>query len=135
MKFSVVGCVISLCAFTLSAHADLNSDIAAILHDPHLTKVEVGVAIARLDASQGKMIYSSQANVPHTPASNLKIITTSDALAKLGPDFKFHTRLLQRGNDLVIVGDGDPTFGDSDLNEHTYSSPSAVLEKWAAALK
>jgi D-alanyl-D-alanine carboxypeptidase/D-alanyl-D-alanine-endopeptidase (penicillin-binding protein 4) len=135
MKLALVGCVLSLFAFPLSAHADLNSDIATILHDPHLAKVEVGVAIARLDASQGKIIYSSQADIPHTPASNLKIITTSAALARLGPDFKFHTRLLQRGNDLVIVGDGDPTFGDSDLNPPAHASPTAVLEKWVTALK
>lgn len=133
MRFSIVGCVISVFAAALPVRADLNSEIGSILSDPHLAKVEVGVAVARLDAHQGRMIYSYKADVPHTPASNLKIITTSAALAKLGPDFTFHTRLLQRGNDLIIVGDGDPTFGDADLNPH--ASPTAVLQQWVTAVK
>ncbi|HEY1684810.1 MAG TPA: D-alanyl-D-alanine carboxypeptidase/D-alanyl-D-alanine-endopeptidase [Tepidisphaeraceae bacterium] len=135
MKFSFVACVISLFAFSFAARADLNNDVASILHDPHLARVDAGVCIARLDAHQAHIIFNSHADVPHTPASNLKIITTSAALARLGTNFQFHTRLLQHGNDLIIVGDGDPTFGDSDLNPPTHASPSAVLQQWASALK
>lgn len=53
------------------------------------------------------------------PASITKVLTTSVALKKLGPDFKFRTivtyrkdsRVRSRAVDVVIVADGDPTVG------------------------
>lgn len=135
MKFSLVSCVLACLTVGAVARADLNSSISAILHDPHLAKVKAGVAIARLDSAQGHLIFSYKSDVPHTPASNLKIITTSAALDKFGADFKFHTRLFQRGSDLVILGDGDPTFGDSDLNGNTRISPTSVFQSWVQSLK
>jgi D-alanyl-D-alanine carboxypeptidase/D-alanyl-D-alanine-endopeptidase (penicillin-binding protein 4) len=54
------------------------------------------------------------------PASNQKIITAAAALAELGGDFRFTTRIAATGavkdgqlrGDLVVSGSGDPTFSD-----------------------
>ena len=52
-----------------------------------------------------------------SPASNQKILTAAAALQALGKDFRFQTTLARVGEDLVVVGDGDPNlsgrfFGD-----------------------
>jgi D-alanyl-D-alanine carboxypeptidase/D-alanyl-D-alanine-endopeptidase (penicillin-binding protein 4) len=121
--------------FGAIAQADLGRDISSILRDRHLAKTEIGVAVAKLDGSRGQVVYAYKADVPHTPASNLKIVTTSAALSRLGADFKFHTRLIQRGSDLTIVGDGDPTLGDPDLSPDGHASPTAVLQRWVDVIK
>ena len=54
------------------------------------------------------------------PASNQKILTSAAALHHLGPDFRFSTFLLARGQiadgilhgDLILYGTGDPTLAD-----------------------
>ncbi|HWB52624.1 MAG TPA: D-alanyl-D-alanine carboxypeptidase/D-alanyl-D-alanine-endopeptidase [Tepidisphaeraceae bacterium] len=135
MRIPLAFGIATMLTLAMIAQADLNRDVSAILHDRHLARTEVGVAIARLDTGRGRVVYSSNADVPHTPASNLKIITTSAALNRLGADFKFRTRLIQSGNDLVIVGDGDPTLGDPDLSSGGHASPTAVLQKWVQVLK
>lgn len=121
--------------FTTVARADLPGDIGEVLRDKHMARVEAGIAIARLTGSRGEVVYHHDSAVLHTPASNLKIVTTSAALAELGPDFKFRTCLLQRGNDLILWGDGDPTLGDPNLPATGHASPTAVFQRWIDALK
>ena len=48
------------------------------------------------------------------PASNMKCFSTGVALVELGPTFSFKTELQLIGNDLVLVGDGDPTTADPE---------------------
>ena len=56
------------------------------------------------------------------PASNMKLITTGAAMHRLGPDFKFTTRIGYTGTvkdgvlegDLYIIGGGDPTIASKD---------------------
>lgn len=56
------------------------------------------------------------------PASNMKLITTGAAMHKLGPDFKYTTRIGHTGTvkdgvlegDLYIIGGGDPTIASKD---------------------
>lgn len=56
------------------------------------------------------------------PASTLKLVTAGSALHRLGPDFRFETRLGCKGTvkdgvlegDLYIIGGGDPTIASKD---------------------
>src|SRR5687767_2519844 len=102
-----------LAAFAPAGRADLQSDVQAILSDDLLRNSTVSIAVVSLP--DGKAIYSKHERQPLIPASNLKIVTTSAALHLLGADFKFRTLLVQRGDDLVLVGDGDPSFGDAEV--------------------
>ncbi len=45
---------------------------------------------------------------PFVPASTTKLLTTTAALAALGPDHTFTTRTVLAGRRLVLVGGGDP---------------------------
>jgi D-alanyl-D-alanine carboxypeptidase/D-alanyl-D-alanine-endopeptidase (penicillin-binding protein 4) len=48
---------------------------------------------------------------PRAPASNQKILTAAAAIALLGRDFRFETRIaLGEGDDMVVVGEGDPNL-------------------------
>jgi D-alanyl-D-alanine carboxypeptidase/D-alanyl-D-alanine-endopeptidase (penicillin-binding protein 4) len=119
-----------------SARADLNSDVRALLQDKALAKADVGVAIARLsDKKDPEILFRHQSDIGLIPASNLKILTTSAALEKLGPDFKFRTVLAQKGNDLVIIGDGDPTLGDAEMLKKVGWDTTTVFRNWAEMLR
>jgi len=117
--------------------ADLQSDIQAVLKDKTLARAEVGVEIVRIaDSPQNdKPLFKHNSEIPLIPASNLKLVTTSAALADLGPDFKFRTLLLKHNNDLVIIGDGDPSFGDAELLRKSGWDVTTTFKNWADQLK
>lgn len=81
---------------------------ARIGHD-----TRVGVYV--VDVHGGATLASVRANEGFTPASNQKLLTSGAALEVLGPDFVFATELVRDGEDLVIVGAGDPAFADPDV--------------------
>ena len=62
-----------------------------------------------VDATTGDTLYALNADKYFVPASNMKLFTTAFALAKLGPDYRFHTTLETRG---AISSDGKLS-GDS----------------------
>ena len=65
----------------------------------------------------------------------MKIATTSAALDKLGPDFRFRTLLILHDGDVILVGDGDPTFGDAEYLRKAGWGVTTVFDNWAAQLK
>jgi serine-type D-Ala-D-Ala carboxypeptidase/endopeptidase (penicillin-binding protein 4) len=68
----------------------------------------VGVSVEEL--ALGTPLVSIRSRQPLKPASILKLLTTLVALKKLGPEYRFETRFLQKGEDLIVVGGGDPTL-------------------------
>jgi D-alanyl-D-alanine carboxypeptidase/D-alanyl-D-alanine-endopeptidase (penicillin-binding protein 4) len=79
------------------------------------------IAYALIDMSDGDLLEARGANTGLPPASVAKAITALYALEKLGPGYRFTTRLLATGpvqdgvlrGDLVLAGGGDPTL-DTD---------------------
>lgn len=49
------------------------------------------------------------------PGSNFKLFTAAASLTHLKPDFTFETKLFRRGEDVVLVGSGDPSFSKRDM--------------------
>ena len=78
--------------------------------------VRVGAKFYSLDRQQ--VIYARNSDTLFTPASNMKMFTSAMALKKVGPDYRFHTRLYTNGRirgevlkgDLYIKGFGDPSL-------------------------
>jgi MATE family multidrug resistance protein len=74
------------------------------------------VSFIVIDAATGRTVASANAEVPRSPASTMKVVTTYAALDSLGPAFVWHTRAFARGEirdgvllgDLVLKGGGDP---------------------------
>jgi len=78
-----------------------------------------------VDPERGDTLYARNAGKLFMPASNMKILTSSAAFTRLGPDYRFTTTFAARGpvtdgtlaGDLVVVGRGDPTVSDHMLGD------------------
>ena len=81
----------------------------------------VGFAVA--DAATGEMLEVFNPLLPLPPASVAKAVTCAYALDRLGPGFRFRTRLVTDGvitdgrldGDLWLVGSGDPVLDTDTL--------------------
>jgi D-alanyl-D-alanine carboxypeptidase/D-alanyl-D-alanine-endopeptidase (penicillin-binding protein 4) len=100
-----------------------------------------------IDAATGETLYELNRDKYFVPASNMKLFTTALALAKLGPDYRFHTTLETHGfvsaegtltGDLVVVGRGDPNLSNRklpyDVRQEFDGAPEKVLAELADAL-
>lgn len=89
---------------------DLPQRVAAILAEaPRAVRGAVGVHIA--DVASGNVLVAQNEQQLFLPASNLKLFTAALALERLGPDYRFETRLVREPSGaLVLVGGGDPTL-------------------------
>jgi serine-type D-Ala-D-Ala carboxypeptidase/endopeptidase (penicillin-binding protein 4) len=109
------------------------------------SKGEWGLLI--VDAQSGETLYEQNADKYFVPASNMKLFTTALALAKLGPDYRFHTTLETRGTistagvldgDVMLVGRGDPNLSNRkfpyELKEEFDGPPEKALVELADAL-
>ena len=112
-----------------AAPAPLADQIAAILSAPAVARDHWGIIVTTLD---GTPIYSFNEAQLFQPASNAKLFTTAAAIALLGPDQRFTTRV-EYGSagskekivhgDATIIGSGDANFSDREL---PYRSPAEV---------
>ncbi|WP_103334681.1 D-alanyl-D-alanine carboxypeptidase/D-alanyl-D-alanine endopeptidase [Pseudotabrizicola formosa] len=100
------------------------------------TSAEVLIADARLgdaavasyvvmEAATGTVLEQREPEAPMPPASVAKSVTALYALDRLGPEFRFRTRVLATGpvvegvvqGDLVLAGAGDPTLQTDQLGD------------------
>jgi serine-type D-Ala-D-Ala carboxypeptidase/endopeptidase (penicillin-binding protein 4) len=91
----------------------------------------VGVSVR--DCRTHTELASVRGDELFVPASNQKLLTSAFALASLGGDFNFETRVYARGDEVVVVGDFDPTLGDPVIAEATGRGIYADLDEWALA--
>jgi D-alanyl-D-alanine carboxypeptidase/D-alanyl-D-alanine-endopeptidase (penicillin-binding protein 4) len=117
----------------------------ALLGAAPASKGEWGLLIA--DAETGETLYEQNADRYFVPASNMKLFSTALALAKLGPEYRFHTTLETQGTisgegvltgDVVLVGRGDPNLSNRrfpyELKEQFDGPPEKALAGLADAL-
>ncbi|MFM8779883.1 MAG: D-alanyl-D-alanine carboxypeptidase, partial [Gemmatimonadota bacterium] len=91
----------------------------SLLDDRRFRSANWGVLV--VDPSTGDTLYSRNAGKLFMPASNQKLITGAVALARLGADFRYETRVLGSASvrdgilpgDLAVLGSGDPSYTDS----------------------
>jgi len=98
-----------VCVSTSNAQ-ELQNAFTALKNRTNLGSASIG-AVA-IDATDGRILFVSDAKTPMIPASNQKLLTSGAALMVLGPDFVFETTLIDAGNRLVLRGSGDPALGD-----------------------
>lgn len=118
----------------------LTERIQRVTGRPEFVHANFGIEFYSLDS--GSVVYSLNQEKMFVPASTTKLLTEGTLLAKLGPDYRFHTRVYRTGpidskgklkGDLVLVASGDPnlsnrmqpdgtmTFVDED---HSYNGPA-----------
>ncbi len=115
------------------AAADVQSRLNAALARGKKEGATVGVRV--LDLPHGEEVFSFNADRAFTPASNMKLVTTAAAVDLLGLDFTYKTVLARKGDDLLIVGAGDPGTGDPKFADQRKESVTAMFQRWATALK
>ena len=138
------------------APASLAERIQKVMSRPEFAHANFGIEFYSLDT--GKIVYSLDANKLFVPASTTKTLTEGAILAKLGADYRFHTRIYHTGTldkkgtlkgDLVLVASGDPNLSnriqpDGTLafvdEDHAYGGPAvggdplAVIKELAKAV-
>src|SRR6266481_4065919 len=132
-------------AASKKATAKFGARADALLGAVPASKGEWGLLIA--DAESGEIVYEQNADKYFVPASNMKLFSTALALAKLGPDFRFHTTLETQGaissegvlsGDVALVGRGDPNLSNRRFpyqsKEEFDGPPEKVLAELADAL-
>jgi D-alanyl-D-alanine carboxypeptidase/D-alanyl-D-alanine-endopeptidase (penicillin-binding protein 4) len=79
------------------------------------------VGFLAVDTRTGRVLYQHDADDAFMPASTLKVVTGSTALATLGANFTFTTQVatLSDGTTtkLVLIGGGDPLLNAHDLDD------------------
>jgi len=98
------------------AIVNFRSAVDTVLSQSCPNGLRAGAKFYSLDRQQ--VIYSRNSDSLFTPASNMKMFTSAMALKKVGPDYRFHTRLYAVGRieetvlrgDLYIKGFGDPSL-------------------------
>ncbi len=113
----------------------LAANISAILGDPSVKNAAVSINIVEITPQGPVNIYAHNPTLALAPASNVKLLTTAAAFEKYGPKASFRTYLYRVGNDLVIVGSGDPALGDSKLCADAGWKVTTVFEQWAGQLQ
>jgi D-alanyl-D-alanine carboxypeptidase/D-alanyl-D-alanine-endopeptidase (penicillin-binding protein 4) len=97
-----------------------------------------GVWVFDPELGNGKVLFTDSANERRILASNTKLFTTSTALHRLGPQMRLETRVWAEDSfesdatvngDVYLVGDGDPTFGESEVAALAQDVKSAGIER------
>jgi len=92
----------------------------------------------------GETVCSLNSTTKRSLASNTKIFTTSTALAKLGTDHRFRTRLFADGEisrdgvlngSLYLAGGGDPSVGSREFLDTYFAGEGTDIEKIAREAK
>jgi D-alanyl-D-alanine carboxypeptidase/D-alanyl-D-alanine-endopeptidase (penicillin-binding protein 4) len=98
------------------SHVALLQFIDSLVEVPEFRSANWGLLV--VDPGRGETLYTYNADKLFMPASNMKLLTGSTAIAQLGPDYRWTTTLLARGpvrdgvlsGDLVVRGTGDPSI-------------------------
>src|SRR5436309_13519723 len=114
--------------------------IQKVVSRPEFAHANFGVELYSLDT--GKVVYALNGDKLFVPASTTKTLTEGAILAKLGADYRFHTRVYRTGSidkhgtlkgDLILVASGDPNLSnriqpDGTLafvdEDHSYGGPA-----------
>lgn len=122
----VLSCVAAMEAQTA---ASFDAKVKQVMARPEYRHSRFGIEVYSLDDKRA--LYRLNEDQLFIPGSTTKLLTMGTALAVLGPEFRFHTKIYRSGDDLVLVASGDPNLSnriqpDGSLAfqnvDHSYSS-------------
>lgn len=87
-----------------------------------------------LELPSRRELYARRIDAPCAPASNLKLVTSAAGLDMFGRGHAFKTWLAVDGDDLWLIGSGDPGTGDPRLAKAAGHTTVTMLEEWAETL-
>src|SRR5512140_2663450 len=120
-----------------AAPATLEQRLLAIAKRPPVRRSEAGIFVARV--GEAKPLLAVNSDRPLIRASTTKLVTTAAALDRLGPAYRFKTRVYRDAEigvdgvlpgHLIVVGGGDPGLSGRWYDD----DPLAVFRPWAQSL-
>jgi D-alanyl-D-alanine carboxypeptidase/D-alanyl-D-alanine-endopeptidase (penicillin-binding protein 4) len=121
-----------LCACPIFAQSPLSDSLRSALASKPRGETAVGACV--IDLAARKVVFAHGADEALIPASTMKLFVMAAAIDQLGPHFAFNTVLATDGSNLIVVGDGDPGFGDERLCSARGEPITADLRRWADSL-
>ena len=140
---AVMAMILSLTVAAVG-RAQFTESLAARIHKvisrPEFVHANFGIEFYSLESDN--IIYALNSDKLFVPASTTKLLSEGTLLAKLGPDYRFHTRIYATGpinskgelkGDLILVASGDPNLSnrlqpDGSLafmdQDHSYDGPA-----------
>jgi len=125
------GCETGLSTERQTACAEMEHQITAMVAEPAVARAHWGVMVASVadagvqgDAGSSFRIYGMNEGQFFQPASNTKLFTTAAAMALLGAETRFQTRVFAKGGieaggrlkgDVVMVGGGEANLSGRDV--------------------
>lgn len=103
---------------------------AALAARPH---ADAAVGACVIDLATNDAVFTHSADDSLIPASAMKLFVMATAIDQLGPHFAFYTVLAADGTNLIVIGDGDPGFGDERLSSARGEPITADLRRWVDA--
>ena len=101
------------------------ADLSALIGTGRLGQ-QVGALV--VNYSTGQVLYALSPDTGFTPASTTKLATAVAAIATLGPGARFTTAVkLAPGDNLVLVGGGDPTLSAGLYPASSYPRPASLV--------
>src|SRR5689334_18819297 len=91
------------------ADPGLTAKLDALLHSLDTTGAVFSARVIELPS--GRELYAHEPDRPVMPASNGKLSNAAAALDHFGPRHTFKTWLGLDGDDLWLIGSGDPGYG------------------------
>lgn len=140
LSLTLAVCSIRIARAQTQTAQTLAERIHRVMSRPEFARANFGIEFVSVDT--GKVIYALNADKMFVPASTTKLLTEGTVLAKLGEDYRFHTRIFRTGSvdskgklkgDLVLVAGGDPNLSnriqpDGTLafvdEDHSYNGPA-----------
>ena len=111
----------------------LQGELDILLGNANLRSSSVGVVL--YDPRSRKILADHSPDERFIPASNMKMITSGAALAVLGKDYKFQTRLIRDGSTLHVIGGGDAGFGDPKVLNRMGMDVEDLFAAWVGAVR
>ena len=129
--------IAAMCGFAGGACGQtLEKRVENALAQARLGNAHVGVSV--LDLSTGQQLVKLSAgngDAGFTPASNLKLFTSGAAFLVLGKDFEYQTKIVVDGDRLIVVGAGDPGFGEPKLLDAMHLGVDQFVDRLVDSVK
>jgi len=132
-RLAAVAVLALLTTSTATTARSLQGRLEAIVQSTNIGDAQVAFHV--MDMADGLAVAEQRSDKPMIPASNMKLITTAAAAVLFDNDFAFKTRLYTQGDDLVVVGDGDPAFGDPKILGAMGMNIEDLLARWVETVK
>jgi D-alanyl-D-alanine carboxypeptidase/D-alanyl-D-alanine-endopeptidase (penicillin-binding protein 4) len=118
----------------------LEKRLAKALSVPHISRARTAALV--FDLQTGATVFAQHDSLSLAPASNEKLAVTYAAIVGLGPEFRFETDVVGRGEQdgtvwrgsLLLVGHGDPTLSSSDVTTLARQVRAAGIRRVTGAI-